>query len=108
MMTPRMTEADALAMLSMSSEFENISVRQDEMMEMKKLQAESVCDVKGQTDTNYGKTNVLLQAYISKAYIDNFALVSDVPKLDFSADMWLRMQLGSLGHYLKFRPAETG
>lgn len=46
MMHPCMTEADALGMLSMSSEFENIIVRPEEMMEMKKLHGESVCDVK--------------------------------------------------------------
>jgi replicative superfamily II helicase len=76
-MKPSMTEADALQMLSMSSEFSNIISRPDETMEMKKLLSESVCDIKGTIDTNVGKTNVLLQSYISKTYIENFALVSD-------------------------------
>ena len=31
----------------------------------------------GGTDTSQGKVNILLQAYISKAYIEDFALVSD-------------------------------
>jgi replicative superfamily II helicase len=46
-MRPTMTEADALAMLSMSTEFENIRVRPEELLEMKKLyDNECVCSVK--------------------------------------------------------------
>ncbi|KAJ3328346.1 hypothetical protein HDU91_004137, partial [Kappamyces sp. JEL0680] len=78
MMRPQMTEADVLAMLSMSSEFENITVRQEELGELKKIMnSNTVCVVKGGTDTNYGKTNILLQNYISRGYVDDFALVSD-------------------------------
>lgn len=33
--------------------------------------------MQGGTDTSQGKVNILLQAYISKAYIEDFALVSD-------------------------------
>ncbi|KAH9270511.1 hypothetical protein BASA83_007323 [Batrachochytrium salamandrivorans] len=78
MMGPRMTEADVLSMLSMSNEFENIKVRNEELIEMKGLlKNECVCAVKGGIDTNYGKTNVLLQSYISRSYIEDFALVSD-------------------------------
>ncbi|RKO90899.1 P-loop containing nucleoside triphosphate hydrolase protein, partial [Blyttiomyces helicus] len=37
MMRPRMTEADVLSMLSMSTEFENVKVREEEMPELKRL-----------------------------------------------------------------------
>jgi replicative superfamily II helicase len=78
MMRPEMTEADALGLLSMATEFENIVVRQEEYTEMKKLMDnECVCAIKGGIDTSYGKANVLLQSYISNAYINDFALVSD-------------------------------
>ncbi|KAI8925867.1 Sec63 Brl domain-containing protein [Entophlyctis helioformis] len=78
MMRPQMTEADVLSMLSMSSEFENIKSRNEEMTELKGLLAnECACAVKGGIETNYGKANILLQSYISRAYIDDFALVSD-------------------------------
>lgn len=76
-MTPNMTEADALSLVSMCSEFSNVVFRPDELMELKKLKSEAVCDIKGQIDSNAVKTNILLQAYISKVYLDNFALVSD-------------------------------
>ncbi|KAI8920167.1 Sec63 Brl domain-containing protein [Powellomyces hirtus] len=77
MMRPRMTEADVLGMLSMSTEFENIKVREEEVQELKGLEEACVCAVKGGTDTNYGKTNILLQSYILRAHIEDFALVSD-------------------------------
>jgi replicative superfamily II helicase len=78
MMRPHMTEADVLSMLSMSKEFENITVRQEEFSEMKKLyDHECVCSVNGGIDSSHGKANVLLQSYISNAYINDFALVSD-------------------------------
>lgn len=35
------------------------------------------CEVSGKSDTPHGKTNILLQAYISRASIEDFALVSD-------------------------------
>jgi replicative superfamily II helicase len=78
MMRPDMTEADCLSLLCMSSEFENIIVRQEEVLELKKLMENyCVCAVKGGIETNYGKTNVLLQSYISCAFINQFALVAD-------------------------------
>ncbi|KAJ3318638.1 hypothetical protein HDU76_000778 [Blyttiomyces sp. JEL0837] len=78
MLRPQMTEADVLSMLSMSTEFENIKVREEEVPEMKLLYKDAcVCEVKGGTDTSYGKTNIMLQAYISRAIINDFALVSD-------------------------------
>lgn len=35
------------------------------------------CSPKGGTDTSQGKVNILLQAHISKAFVEDFALVSD-------------------------------
>jgi replicative superfamily II helicase len=47
LMRPRMSEADVLATLSKSTEFENIKLRDDEVVEMKRLSAEQcVCEVK--------------------------------------------------------------
>ncbi|KAJ3405457.1 activating signal cointegrator 1 complex subunit [Chytriomyces hyalinus] len=78
MMRPQMTEADVLSMLSMATEFENIKLREEEVTELKMLMKNACyCDIKGGTDTAYGKTNILLQSYISKAMINDFALVSD-------------------------------
>ncbi|KAH7105461.1 Sec63-domain-containing protein [Auriculariales sp. MPI-PUGE-AT-0066] len=58
---PVMTEADILAVVSMSTEVKIVP-----------------CEVKGGTETKQGKTNILLQGYISQAYMEDFALVSDM------------------------------
>ncbi|KND03788.1 uncharacterized protein SPPG_01244 [Spizellomyces punctatus DAOM BR117] len=91
MMRPRMTEADVLSMLSMSTEFENVKVREEEVQEIKDLEEnDCVCAVKGGVDTNYGKTNILLQSYISRAHIEDFALVSDTAYVAQNAARILR------------------
>ncbi len=74
----KMTEADCLALLSMSTEFDQIQVRENEIEELKNLMNNVIpCQVKGGTDTTQGKTNILLQGFICKAPIEDFALVSD-------------------------------
>ncbi|KAJ2369024.1 activating signal cointegrator 1 complex subunit 3 [Coemansia sp. RSA 2610] len=78
MMRARMTEADAIAMLSRGKEFEQIRVRSTEEKELKQLlESACCCDVKGGIDSPYGKTSVLLQAAISRSILQDFALVSD-------------------------------
>ncbi|EGO01821.1 hypothetical protein SERLA73DRAFT_120470 [Serpula lacrymans var. lacrymans S7.3] len=74
---PKMTEADVLAMLSMSTEFEQIQIRESEVKELELLMGIIPCAVRGGTDTSQGKVNILLQTYISKLPVDDFALISD-------------------------------
>ncbi|KZT66005.1 Sec63-domain-containing protein [Daedalea quercina L-15889] len=74
---PKMTEADVLAMLCMSTEFNQIQVRENEVNELKQLSEAVPCAVKGGTDTSQGKVNILLQSYISDFRPEDFALVSD-------------------------------
>ncbi|KZS97906.1 Sec63-domain-containing protein [Sistotremastrum niveocremeum HHB9708] len=74
-----MTEADILAMLSASTEFDQIQVRESEIPELKVMMDEVIpCQVKGGTDTSQGKVNILLQGFISQTYVEDFALVSDM------------------------------
>ncbi|KAJ7368153.1 Sec63 Brl domain-containing protein [Mycena albidolilacea] len=73
----KMSEADVLAMLSMSTEFDQIQVRESEVKELEQLMEIVPCAVKGGTDTSQGKVNILLQGYISRQPVDDFALVSD-------------------------------
>lgn len=78
MMKPRATEADVFGMLSLSAEFDSITARDNEQMELKRLREEVCpCDVAGKTDSAHAKTNILLQAWISRANFEDFALVSD-------------------------------
>lgn len=76
---PRMSEADVLALIAASTEFAQITVRENEVVELLKLiEIATPCQVKGGTESSAGKVNVLLQAYISRAYVEDFALVSDL------------------------------
>ena len=78
MMRPHATEADILKMISMSGEFDNIQSRETEEKELMRLKEEAApCDIDGGIGTQQGKTNVLLQSYISKANLEDFTLVSD-------------------------------
>lgn len=78
MMRPMATEADVLKMISMSGEFDNIQSRNNESKELSRLRDEAVqCQVEGNNDVAHAKTNILLQSYISRARLEDFALVSD-------------------------------
>ncbi|WPK24423.1 hypothetical protein PUMCH_001697 [Australozyma saopauloensis] len=78
MLNPAATEADLLAMISMSSEFDNIKFREEEGVELKKLEDEQLpCQVSGEKESNQWKTNVLLQAYVSNCAFKDSSLVSD-------------------------------
>ncbi|CAA7259895.1 unnamed protein product [Cyclocybe aegerita] len=75
---PRMSEADVLGMLSQSTEFDQIQVRENEIKELEEIMARVPCEVKGGTDTSVGKVNILLQGFISREIVEDFALVSDM------------------------------
>ncbi|KAF2473024.1 Sec63-domain-containing protein [Lindgomyces ingoldianus] len=79
LMRPRASEADVLAMISMSGEFDNIQSRDTEEKELFRLKDEGyvATDVKGGIDTPHGKTNILLQSHISRARLEDYTLVSD-------------------------------
>ena len=78
MMRPQATEADGLKMISMSGEFDNIQSRDNESNELAHLREEVIqCQVHGSHDQPHAKSNILLQSYISRAHVEDFALVSD-------------------------------
>lgn len=73
----QMTEADLLGVFGKATDFEQIIPRENEVQELKKLQERVPCEINGACDTPAGKSNLLLQAYISRFFIEDFALVSD-------------------------------
>ncbi|KAL8825535.1 MAG: hypothetical protein Q9191_004350 [Dirinaria sp. TL-2023a] len=77
MMQPRATEADVLEMISMSGEFDNIQSRDNEFKELSSLSDGIPCDIAGDKHSAQAKTNILLQSYIGRARVEDFALVSD-------------------------------
>ncbi|KLU86282.1 hypothetical protein MAPG_05298 [Magnaporthiopsis poae ATCC 64411] len=81
MMAPHATEADILKMISMSGEFDNIQSRDSEAKELTRMREDRrvvPCDVGEGIDTPQAKTNILLQAYISKTQPEDFALTNDL------------------------------
>lgn len=78
MMKPQATEADVLKMISMSGEFDNVQSRDSEAKDLTELKNAVPCDVEGGIDTPQTKTNILLQSYISKEQLDDFALMNDM------------------------------
>jgi len=78
MMRPMASEADVFKMIAMSGEFDNIQSRDNESKELSKLKEESVhCEVGEGNDSPQAKTNILLQSYISRARLEDFALAND-------------------------------
>ncbi|KAF2731847.1 Sec63-domain-containing protein [Polyplosphaeria fusca] len=79
MMRPRSSDADALTMISMSGEFDQVQFRDEEDAALSRLKENEfvVTEVKGGYGTPHGKTNYLLQAHISRARHEDFTLVSD-------------------------------
>jgi len=59
--------------------FVSWQVREDEISELEVHMIEHCpLPVKGGVENNYGKINILLQTFISKAFVDSFSLVSDL------------------------------
>ncbi|WEW59188.1 Putative steryl acetyl hydrolase mug81 [Emydomyces testavorans] len=79
MMNRNASDADVMKMISMSGEFDNIQSRENEFKELDRLRLEGLrTEVEGANDSPQAKTNILLQSYISRARVDDFALVSDM------------------------------
>ena len=83
MMRPQSTEADILKIISLSGEFDNIQFRESESNELMNLKSREdivpcSIDTRTGTDTPQVKTNILLQAYISRVQPDDFALGNDL------------------------------
>ncbi len=76
-MRSNMSEADVLGLLAQAADFEQIVPRDSEEKELKKMLEAAPCEVSGGIETSPGKVNILLQAYISRTFIEDFALVSD-------------------------------
>ncbi|KAG8920164.1 hypothetical protein FRC01_000892 [Tulasnella sp. 417] len=116
---PNMVEADVLVLLSKSTEFDQIQVRENEIDELKVLESMAVCQVRADPDrvikvkasgppgdddddergkktlmySSQNKVNILLQAYISGAFVEDFALVSDTAYVAQNAGRIIRALL---------------
>lgn len=86
LLTPTTTEIELVRIFSLSDEFKNIVVRDEEKTELQKMIERVPIPVKeASIEEPSAKVNVLLQAYISQLKLSGFALVSDMTYVQQSA-----------------------
>ncbi len=75
---------------SLSQEFNNISIREEEKIELQRLAMSVPVPIKGSQDDPTTKVNVLVQAYISRLKLEGLALNSDMIYITQSAGRLMR------------------
>lgn len=85
-----LSEIELFRVFSLSGEFRNINVREEEKMELQKLMERVPIPVKESIEEPSAKVNVLLQAYISQLKLEGFALMSDMIYVTQSAARLMR------------------
>lgn len=90
LMKSTLSEIELFRVFSLSAEFKNITVRQEEKLELSKLLERVPIPIKESIDEPSAKVNVLLQAYISQLKLEGFALMSDMVFVTQSAQRLCR------------------
>ncbi|PRT56048.1 Antiviral helicase SLH1 [Wickerhamiella sorbophila] len=75
---PSSSEASVLSTLAMSGEFDGIKARQEEAKELELMEKKAHFPIKQGVETPEGKTNALIQAYISQIVAKETSLGSDM------------------------------
>lgn len=89
-MRPNMSEIELLRLFALSGEFAQITVREEEKLELVKLSGRIPIPVKESPSEATAKVNMLLQAYISRLRLDGFALQADMAFIQQSAARIMR------------------
>lgn len=79
------TELDICRLITLSSEFRFMRVREEEKLELERLAERTPIPIKESLDEPTAKANVLLQSYISKLKLEGLALASDAVFISQSA-----------------------
>ncbi|CAD7082565.1 unnamed protein product [Hermetia illucens] len=90
LLKPTLSEIELFRVFSLSSEFRNITVREEEKLELQKLMERVPIPIKESMEEPSAKVNVLLQAYISQLKLEGFALMSDMVFVTQSASRLVR------------------
>ncbi|XP_017773161.1 PREDICTED: putative U5 small nuclear ribonucleoprotein 200 kDa helicase [Nicrophorus vespilloides] len=90
LLKPMLSEIELFRVFSLSGEFRNIAVREEEKMELQKLMERVPIPIKESIEEPSAKVNVLLQAYISQLKLEGFALMSDMVYVTQSASRLMR------------------
>eukprot|EP00871_Galdieria_phlegrea_P002639 jgi/Galph1/3376/GphlegSOOS_G2035.1 len=83
--TPHLTEVDLCRLLTLSSEFRFLRVREEEKLELERLAERTPIPIKESLEEPTAKANVLLQSYISKLKLEGLALAADAVYISQSA-----------------------
>ena len=87
---PTLSDIELLRLFSLSKDFSNLAVREEEKQELARLIERVPIPVKEGVDEPSAKTNVLLQAYISQLKLEGFSLLSDMSYITQSAARLMR------------------
>ncbi|XP_073981817.1 U5 small nuclear ribonucleoprotein l(3)72Ab [Rhodnius prolixus] len=90
LLKPTLSEIELFRVFSMSGEFKNIVVREEEKIELQKLMERVPIPIKESMEEPSAKVNVLLQSYISQLKLEGFALMSDMVFVTQSASRLVR------------------
>ncbi|XP_073478160.1 U5 small nuclear ribonucleoprotein 200 kDa helicase [Aquarana catesbeiana] len=90
LLKPTLSEIELFRVFSLSSEFKNITVREEEKLELQKLLERVPIPVKESIEEPSAKINVLLQAFISQLKLEGFALMADMVYVTQSAGRLMR------------------
>ncbi|BES87457.1 U5 small nuclear ribonucleoprotein 200 kDa [Nesidiocoris tenuis] len=90
LLKPTLSEIELFRVFSLSGEFRNITVREEEKLELQKLMERVPIPIKEGMEEPSAKVNVLLQAYISQLKLEGFALMSDMVYVTQSAARLVR------------------
>lgn len=90
LLKPTLSEIELFRVFAMSGEFRNITVREEEKLELQKLMERVPIPIKESMEEPSAKVNVLLQAYISQLKLEGFALMSDMVYVTQSAARLIR------------------
>ncbi|KAF4517384.1 hypothetical protein B566_EDAN009812 [Ephemera danica] len=90
LLKPTLSEIELFRVFSLSGEFKNITVRDEEKLELQKLMERVPIPIKEGIEEPSAKVNVLLQAYISQLKLEGFALMSDMVYVTQSAARLMR------------------
>uniref|UniRef100_A0A0N4ZWS8 U5 small nuclear ribonucleoprotein 200 kDa helicase n=1 Tax=Parastrongyloides trichosuri TaxID=131310 RepID=A0A0N4ZWS8_PARTI len=90
LLKPTCGDIDIFRIFSLSSEFKNINVREEEKAELQKLAELVPIPIKESLEDPTSKVNILLQTYISQLQLDGFAIIADMTYISQSATRLFR------------------
>lgn len=77
MLTPHLSDPDAMHVLCSSAEFDQLKARPEELVELDTLKKQMRIAAKSAVEDTAGKVNVLLQGYLNHTRVNSFTLQSD-------------------------------